>query len=302
MTSKSGYFKLDALTGIKRSMPREKHDAAKRQLNYATAIYDETRKKAKHFSLLCMITIGVVGFILLFVAVKTPITRTNEITGYTSKDFTTVFYCLVAFILTVIIAIAAYRLLHFASQQKAAADVAGAKRPFNEVINQWPSQVTEAVAHWLLSESGGALERYRLSEDVILFYSPAIITLVNTAAEIAKVIFIRDVREVKLTNPGYKSTSVVLEESESKAGSALRGAIIGDMLVGDDWGAAGAVIGSAGPRKSKSTITENVDSLWAVDVYTKIPNMTVFTQEFGTNGDLAKKFYSVIASPVSSCR
>ena len=41
----------------------------------------------------------------------------------------------------------------------------------------------------------------------------------------AKVIFLRDVREVKLSNPGYKSMSVVHETSESKSRSALSGAI-----------------------------------------------------------------------------
>ena len=73
---------------------------------------------------------------------------------------------------------------------------------------------------------------------------------------------------------------------------------VGDVLVGDDWGAAGAVIGASGPRSSKSTISEDVKTLWSVDVYTKIPGMTLYTVDFDTDGNSAKKFYSVVANAV----
>lgn len=285
MLSKTGQYSFIRLYPSGQSLPQSDLARLKKQTDFAKYQYDETKSECELKKVWCIGFASLVGFL----------GGCLIICGYEVFFWVAVAAAMIGILYT----------KHLNNRVgKAFNEFCQASEPSENLVDVFHRNVTEAARSWMQTLSpnigehpikpyvNGKLNRFRKR----LMYSPKHIVYLDFAAETVAVIYLDDIREVKISSPGYKSSGTVEQTIEGNSGNALRGAIMGDLLVGDDWGAAGAVIGAAGPRESVQHVNEEVKTLWSVDVYTKVAPLSLFTQDFGTDASAAKKFYSIISN------
>lgn len=294
MFSATGKITFDDICPSGRSIPQDQEERVRKQIGFAKFQHQEIkeicdRKKELNDGLIVLIC-ALVGISLYFVDYDSRNSGDTILFVVLGCGF----FLLCAFAWSVL-----YSQLLERRVENAREDIRKAKSPLSKKKEEFPRLVRKAIKDWM-REFSPNIEQYSIDLNKSLVYSPSAIVRIDNSSHTAIVILPRDIREVTISSPGYKSRSTAKQTVEGQRGNALAGAILGDVIAGDDWGAAGAVIGASGPRESVQHVTENVEALWSVDIYTKVEQLSVFSQDFGTNATAAKKFYSVISNSVPS--